>query len=194
MKFQQLCLSTAIIASLSFNASAIELAPSEELLEALPSQFAKVTVVPTEDPDVMDYQVAFHPGSVAWTPQTINQIMNAYGKSISPEDAENIPGWYAKVVDATDEAGNPIVDEEGNPQKDLKYSTSGAAWKASSLHRIFSTYGLNLPLINVEGMPRNFTKVIKETVGDEEVDALAFDSSHILWSGHSLARILLAYE
>ena len=120
--------------------------------------------------------------------------MAAYGKSISPDDSESIPSWYANVVDVVDDDGNPILDEQGNPLKDLEYANYGAAWKASSLHQIFSAYGLELPIVSVEAMPRNFAKVVEKEVEGEKVNEVELGSSHVLWSGRSLAQILYAYN
>lgn len=177
-------ISVAILASLSLNVSALELKPTEELGEALPSIFGKVIEVEKDGEKMLD--IKYSNTSTSWTPMGINSVMNAYGKSLKFDVAENMPKWYCKA--------NEVETEEGILKKSITYSTTGYAWRPHTLHEFFKDYGLTLSVDNVAMLPSGYATVSEKIKDDKVIKEITFGTDNIMWTGAGIANVLLAYQ
>lgn len=148
----------AVALAMSLPASAIELSPDAA---NIPSIFASVK----------DGQVVYRTKSTAYSPDTLNGILTAYGLELTPEAAAGVPASYAQVVD-----GNVV------------FGSKSRAYAPADYHNIFTAYGLELSPEDAAAMMGavGYCKVV-----DGEI---VFGSNSTAYSAMDLSQILAAYK
>lgn len=148
----------AVALAMSLPASAIELSPDAA---NIPSVYASVK----------DGVVVYKNSPTAYSADTFNAILTAYGIELTPEAAANVPASYAKVVD-----GNVV------------FGGKSTAYAPEDYHRIFTAYGLELS-------PEDAT-VIQDAVNYcKVVDGnIVFGKTSTAYSALALSQILAAYK
>ncbi len=175
-----------LVASFTSGVTALELVPSLDLNEVMPRDFATVAVAPSQEVEKQELEINYATDAVAWTPVSLNKVMNAYGKSLSVENAEEIPSWFAQPHEE--------IGEDGQLTQSLKFGSSAYAWYATSLHKVMSAYGLKLPVDNLEQLPSGYAQVVEQVEDGKTVSKLKFGKDGNLWTGQGLAQVLLAYQ
>mgnify|MGYP000980924485 FL=1 len=95
-----MCLAVAL--AMALPAAAIELSPDAA---NIPSIYASVT----------DGQIVYKNSPTAYSSETFNAILAAYGLELTPEAAANVPASYAQVVD-----GNVVFNNKSMAYTDRK--------------------------------------------------------------------------
>jgi len=148
----------AVALAMSLPASAIELSPDAA---NIPSVYASVT----------DGQIVYKNSPTAYSPDTFDAILTAYGLELTPEAAANVPASYAKVVDGA-----------------IVFGEKPMAYPPEDYHRIFTAYGLVLSPEDaalIQG-PVNYCEVV-----DGEI---VLGKTSTAYSALGLSQILAAYQ
>lgn len=115
-------------------------------------------------------------------------LFSGHASAIELVNLENVPSQYASMQEVTDTDTGETVEE-------LKFGQRNYIWKADSLNRILTGYGLELTEENAAGTPKGFCKVV-EVVNDEgEVDqVMLFNKANsTIYTPNTLNNILNAY-
>lgn len=151
-----MCLAVAL--AMALPAAAIELSPDAA---NIPSIYASVT----------DGQIVYKNSPTAYSSETFNAILAAYGLELTPEAAANVPASYAQVVD-----GNVV------------FNNKSMAYTPEDYHRIFTAYGLTLSPEDaalIQG-PVNYCKVVDGQV--------VLGKTSTAYSALGFSQILAAYK
>ena len=126
-KIMVLTLGVIVSLVLSFPSFALEL--SVEAAKDVPSSYAKVVKYKDEDGKEKE-KVVFGTKSL-YPPDSLNQILNAYGVKLSVEAAKDVPSSYAKVV--------KYKDEDGKEKEKVVFGTKNL-YPPDSLNQILNAY------------------------------------------------------
>ncbi|MGE0083876.1 MAG: OmpA family protein [Desulfococcaceae bacterium] len=107
----------------------------------------------------------------AYSPDTINALLEAQGLTLSPEAAAAVPGTYAKVKD-----GKPV------------FGGTSTAYSPVDFHNILTAYGLTL---SPEAVEAKLGGTDYAKVSDGKI---VLGKSPAAYSGETFATILSAYE
>ncbi len=107
----------------------------------------------------------------AYSPDTINALLEAQGLTLSPEAAAGVPGTYAKVKD-----GKPV------------FGGTSTAYSPVDFHNILTAYGLTL---SPEAVEAKLGGTDYAKVSDGKI---VLGKSPAAYSGETFATILSAYE
>lgn len=139
-------------------AMAIELSPDAA---NVPSTYAKV----------VNGAVAYNNTATAYSSETFNSILSAYGLALSPEGVASVPTSYAKVA----------MDKVAFNRNHIAYDPQG-------YHDIFTAYGLQLA---PEDAATLLGAVTYCTVSDGKI---AFGKTSTAYGSKELSTILAAYK
>jgi outer membrane protein OmpA-like peptidoglycan-associated protein len=139
-------------------AMAIELSPDAA---NVPSTYAKV----------VNGTVTYNNTATAYSSETFNSILGAYGLTLSPEGVANVPTSYAKVA----------MDKVAFNRNHIAYDPQG-------YHNIFTAYGLQLA---PEDAATLLGAVTYCTVSDGKI---TFGKTSIAYGSKELSTILAAYS
>ena len=157
-KMRSIFMVAAAIMAMCLPAVAIELSPDAS---NVPSSYAKL----------VDGKVLYNETSTAYSSDTFNAILEAYGLTLAPENVANVPTSYAK----TD--GDKIM-----------FNKTIVAYDPQQYHDIFTAYGLQL---SPEDAATLMGAVTYCTVVDGEI---IFDDTSIAYGSDELSTILAAYK
>lgn len=148
-----------VLAAFSLPAAAIELKP--ETAEAVPSVYATVR----------DGNIVYARGATAYSPRTLNKILEAYGLTLPPAAVADAPMSYASM------SGDNIF-----------FPNTSTAYDPAGYHSIFTAYGLLLSPEEVSAKlgAITYAKVINDTV--------VFATGSIAYGPGELAQILSTYH
>lgn len=140
-------------------AAAVSLSP--DAAGSLPASFARVR----------GGEVVYGAAPTAFSPDSLDRIMRAYGLELSPGAVAEVPASYARVQ------GGEVV-----------FGKNPTAYSPADYHSIFTAYGLTLSAAAAEAMtePAGYASVR----GGE----IVFGNTATAYSGEALSRILAAYE
>lgn len=142
-----------------FSAFALEL--TLENAKKAPSSYAKV------EKD----KIVFGKSATAFSPDSFNQILEAYGATLTTEGAKNAPKTYAKV------------------EKDkIVFGKGAAAYDPETLNQILEAYGLTLSMdaLKAGSLPKTFAQAVK--------DKVSFAKGATAYSPDAMHAILTAYQ
>jgi flagellar motor protein MotB len=142
-----------------FSAFALEL--TLENAKMVPSTYAKV------EKDT----IVFGRSATAFSPDSFNQILEAYGATLTTEGAKRAPKTYARV------------------EKDkIVFGKGATAYDPETLNQILEAYDLTLSMeaLKAGKLPKTFAQAVK--------DKVVFAKGATAYSPDSLHAILTAYE
>ncbi len=115
----------------------------------LSADAAKAMTDPVGYATVRDGKVVFATRAAAYSPSTLDSLLNAYGVSLTPEAAQGLKGPvdYAKVKDGK-----------------VLFGKRATAYSPDIMHQILTAYGLCLAPGAVAGMPATYATVKDNTI------------------------------
>jgi hypothetical protein len=130
-------------------------------------------------------RVIFSDSSTFYSPQTLNQIFNAYGIHLTAETMEGkackVPGSCAKVL-------------EVKGKKEVVFEDSCCFYGPSALNNILNAYGVHLKLEALKAtdckVPASYAQVVK----DGEKEKVVFSEAGTFYGPSALNAILNAYK
>lgn len=127
--------------------------------------------VPASFAEVKGGEVVYGGAPTAFSPDSLDRIMRAYGLELTADKVAGVPASYATV-----EGGEVVFG--GNP----------TAFSPAEYHNIFTAYGLTLSPEAVEGMtgPVEYASV--------EGGEIVFGQDPTAYSGETFSQVLAAYE
>lgn len=157
-KMRSIVMVAAAILAMCLPAVAIELSPDAT---NVPSSYAKIA----------DGKVLYNETSTAYSSDTFNAILEAYGLTLAPGNVAGVPSSYAKADGDTVMFNNTIV-----------------AYDPQQYHNIFTAYGLQLA-------PEDAATLMGAVTYCEVVDGkIIFDDTSIAYGSEKLRTILAAYK
>jgi len=114
--------------------------------------------------------------------------LSANASAIELVDLENVPSHYAHIQEVEDK-------ETGEVKEELRFGSYGHIWKADSINRILTGYGLELTEENAEGTPRGFCWMTEVENEDGEMErVMVFDKTNsTMYTPNTVNNILSAY-
>jgi len=109
--------------------------------------------------------------TTAYSPNTINAILEAQGLSLNPDAVSGVPASYAKVADGK-----------------VVFGTKSTAYSPDLYHSIFTAYGLTL---SPEAVQEKLGATNYAKVADGKI---VFGTKSTAYAGETLKTILSAYE
>jgi len=154
-----LTLCAAMCAAFSLPSSALETTP--DIVAKVPSTYATVK----------GGEIVYNKSATAYSPDTFNAILEAYGLSLSADALGDVPSTYA-----TANGG------------EVAFGKKAAAYSPDTLHKILTAYGLTLS-------PEDVSAKLGSTTYAKVVDGeIVFGNKATAYSGDELAAILSAYQ
>ena len=127
--------------------------------------------VPSEYAKVVDGTITYNSTATAYSSETFNTLLGAYGLELSPENVAGVPTSYAKVA----------MDK-------VAFNSTAIAYDPQGYHNIFTAYGLQLAPEDAATLVGAVTYC---TVSDGEI---TFDNTSIAYGSEELSTILAAYS
>lgn len=146
------------------------------LLMAAPALAVSLTpdtagTVPASFAKVMGGDVVYGGSPTAFSPDSLDRILRAYGLELAADQAANVPASYASVK------GGDVV-----------FGKKATAYSPADYHAIFTAYGLTL---SPEAAAQMSGPVGYASVKGGEI---VFGNNPTAYSGETLSQILAAYE
>jgi len=156
-----------IISSIVFSMAVLAMCVPAMAIELSPD----ATDVPSSYAKVVNGTITYDDTSTAYSSETFNAILGAYGLTLAPENVAIAPTSYAKV------AMDKVV-----------FNNEAVAYDPQGYHNIFTAYGLQLTPEDAATLDGVVTYC---TVSDGKI---TFDNTSIAYGGKELSTILAAYS
>lgn len=152
---------------------------------SVPGSYAKVITVLENGIEVE--KIVFSGSSTFYGPKSLNNILEAYGVSLSIDalkDKKNrVPKSFAKIVKDEDDI------------EMIVFSNSSTFYGPKSLNNILEAYGVSLSMDALKDkknrVPKSFAKIVKD---ENDKEKIVFSDSFTFYGPKSLNNILEAYK
>ena len=156
-----------IISSMVFSIAVLAMCLPAMAIELSPD----ATNVPSSYAKVVNGTVTYNNTTTAYSSETFNSLLTAYGLTLSPEGVANVPTSYAKVA----------MDK-------VMFNRNHIAYDPQGYHNIFTAYGLELAPEDAATLLGSVTYC---TVSDGKI---TFGKTSTAYDSKELSTILAAYS